>query len=115
MSKLIYIFVLKFKTMGWGTTFTPEIYINKKHYNNISDVLDDLSQVKNTILSIKSELLILVSMTPQFNEKSLDEMVFELRVKVNDLFEELDNLYRELNTLELLKEHFEEGKEVTHD
>jgi hypothetical protein len=115
MSKLIYIFVIKFITMGWGTSFTPEIYINKKHYNTILDVLEDILEVKGRISAIKNELLILSSMTPNFNEKSLDEVVFEIRVKLEDLFEELDNSYYDLNTLELLKNHIEQNKEVIND
>lgn len=101
--------------MGWGTSFTPEIYINKKHYNTISDVLDDISVIEDRITSIKNELLMLSTMTPHFSERSLDEVLFEIRVKVETLFEDLEESYFELSTLTLLKEHFKNNKEVINE
>jgi hypothetical protein len=101
--------------MGWGTSFTPEIYINKKHYITMSDVLDDISVIEDRITSSKNELLMLSTMTPHFNERSLDEVLFEIRIKVESLFEVLEESYFDLNTLLLLKEHFKNEKEVIND
>ena len=49
--------------MGWGTTLTTDIYYNRKSYNSLFEVEDDLKEEQNYIDSLKNELRMLVACT----------------------------------------------------
>lgn len=104
--------------MGFGTTFTTEVYLNRKIFNSKYELDDKIKEIKNFIDLNKKELLALAVSTPKdvfssenkedFIEHPLDMIIN----RVNEILESLDDYYFELNGLYMLKEYLNENPDV---
>ena len=98
--------------MGWGTQFTTEIYLSRKTLKTISDVEDAILESEALIKVFEQELLILASLTPTL---TLDDILFDIRVKVNEAIDGIKEEVATITKLQLLKEHLEDGGTVEND
>jgi hypothetical protein len=101
--------------MGWGTTFTTDIYVSRKHLRNAHDVHFEIEEVKSLIRMYEDELLILAGMTPSSTEGDLDSVIQDIRVKVRNVLDEYTDYIYYMSDLEKLLQHLENGGEVLID
>ena len=97
--------------MSWGTTFNKELYINRKIFNSIYEVEDFIEDRRLYLGTLKQELTILAAGNPKdlVGEEWKEEVATGLSHKLNDLFNEIEETYRELVDLEYYKEYLEEN------
>lgn len=96
--------------MGWGTTFNPEVYINKMIFDSVEQLQDVIDDHESYLRSAEEDMLICSALSPKdYKESDEDDVVFMIRRKFKDTLE----FYREtLDTLHLLyqlKEHIDNG------
>jgi len=101
--------------MGWGTTFNKELYINRKVFSSIYEVEDFIEDCKLYLGTLKQKLTILAAGNPKdlVGKEWKEEVATGLSHKLNDLFNEIEETYRELVSLEYYKEYLEENN-ITH-
>lgn len=101
--------------MSWGTTFNKELYINRKLFNSIYEVEEAIEGIRIYLGKLKQKLTILVAGNPKvlIEDEWEGEVVGWVAYKINDLFDGIDEGYRELVNLEYYKEYLEENN-ITH-
>lgn len=104
--------------MGYGTSFTTEIYLNRQIFSNRYELDEKVKELKDLIESAKQELLALAVSTPKdviaeknedgYVENPLDQIIRRTR----ETFEWMEDNYRELNKLYQFQEYLDENPDV---
>ena len=89
--------------MGWGTSFTGDIYISKKLFRSQSELDSEINEIKEQINSVKETLLMYASSTPKDIFKDETDIIFEIKSTLNESFEYLEELHFQLFKLQLLQ------------
>ena len=99
--------------MGWGTQFKTDIYLSRVSLTTVSQVEDAILESEKMINMCEQELLILVSLNHTIDkERTLEDVLFDIRVKVNEAIEGIKEEVNTITKLQILKEHLEDGGEV---
>ena len=104
--------------MGWGTSFTTEVYINRQVFNSKDELNERIKELEGYIESAKQELTALAVATPRDIIAEKDESGYiqnpidEVLRKVHEIFEWMENNYRDLNKLYQYQQHLEENPDV---
>ena len=104
--------------MGYGTSFTVDIYLNRQIFSNRYEVDEKVKELEKFIEQGKQELLALAVSTPKdviaeknedgYVENPLDQIIRKTR----ETFEWLEDNYRELNKLYQFQEYLDENPDV---
>lgn len=82
--------------MGWGTTFTTDIYISRRHFDSLADLDDAIKEYEDSIAWIEKRLLMFAASPPGD--------ISELQFEVEEIIENLKHDITEVNRLYLLRE-----------
>lgn len=97
--------------MAWGTEFTTNIFLIRQSLKTLSDVEDALKETEDMLKIYEQELLILASMSHKAD--NLEDLIFEIRTKVNSALEGYREECLKLSNLYHLKQHLTDGGTVT--
>ena len=104
--------------MGFGTAFTTEIYLNRQIFQNRYELDERVKELEGYIESSKRELTALAVSTPKDVIAEKDESGYPqnpidgvLR-KTIEIFEWMEDNYRDLNSLYLYQQYLDEHPEV---
>lgn len=108
--------------MGWATDLYCNITFNRKTYNTIYEVQNDIDELKEQIRICKNELQSLVYITePEkfYDKSSYTSPMDWINTSFQENMEALEEYYIELYKLELLEEnwnhcHTKEGLAIPH-
>lgn len=96
--------------MGWGTIFTPEVYISKEHYNSLEDIQEKIKEEEENINESKEAIAMLVAATPKdIVEQDSEDVISSLRFKLMEYHESIAESSRKLCLLQLLEEYVQEN------
>ena len=104
--------------MGYGTTFTLDIYLNRQIFNSRSELDDKIKELENMIELSKRELLAFAIGTPKdiIAEKNeygeVENPIDQILRRTAEAFEWMEDNYRELNKLYQFKEYLDENPDV---
>lgn len=97
--------------MGWSTTLFCSIDFNRKSYNSLYEVEDDIKELKDILQSLKNDLRSYAIMTePQKLLHVEDEnlsLMEHINFEVSDIFSRMEEYYFELFKLEYLRDNWE--------
>jgi uncharacterized protein YlzI (FlbEa/FlbD family) len=94
--------------MGWGTSFTADIYLNRIIFNSKYEVQSKIEELEENINRYREEILMYASATPKdIFPNSEEDILFSIKCKINDLFECLEDDYRLLTRVHHFMEHIE--------
>lgn len=99
--------------MGWGTQFNTDIYLSKVSLKNVSDVDEAIAECESMIKMFEQNLLILASLNNTTDkDRTLEDVLFDVRNRVNESIEGIKEEVLTLTKLQILKEHLEDGGKV---
>jgi hypothetical protein len=104
--------------MGYGTSFTTEIYLNRQIFNSRYELDDKIKELEGYIESTKRQLTSFAVSTPKdvIAEKNEDGYVEnpidQILRRTAETFEWMEDNYRELNKLYQFKEYLDENPDV---
>lgn len=87
--------------MGWGTTFTTDIFINRQTFDSMYGVELAIKEYEDSIQYFEKRLMMLVAATPSGD-------ISELQDEVDEILDCLRHDIRNLEMLRIFKEHLEE-------
>lgn len=95
--------------MGWGTTFTTEIYLSRLRFENIYQLEDKIREECEYLERIKNKLFIMVGsdMMKVIPEDSRENPISWIEEQVVELMTEYDETLINISNLELLKDDFD--------
>jgi hypothetical protein len=103
--------------MGWGTSFTIEIYLSKKIYNSKSELIDEIDQLKDYINTSKERIL-------QYASSNIKDILPEeyknnplewVHLEVTDIMSDLIENTKELQLLTLYLEEFDNLNNIKNE
>ena len=97
--------------MGWGTTLTTDIYYNRKSYNNLYEVEEDLKTEQDYVNSLKDEIRMLIACTDPAKIMPQDEnwQPFEwLHTETARVLNELEEALWERDKYQMLVDAWDE-------
>lgn len=104
--------------MAWYTAYTTKLWFNRKTYNDLSIVLDDLEEIEGLISCCEKDLndLAMITEPKKFCEEDADPMAW-VQIKVGECLEELRSLYIDRFKLQCLRDgwdycHTEDGDPI---
>jgi len=104
--------------MGYGTTFTTDIYLNRQIFESRWELDEKVKELEDYIQSAKGELIALAVSTPRDVIAEKDESGYpqnpidEVLRKTRETFEWMEDNYRELNKLYQFQEYLDENPDV---
>ena len=104
--------------MGYGTTFTTDIYINRMVFSSRYELDDKIKELENYIELSKRELLAFAVSTPKdvITEKNedgeIENPMDQILRRTSETFEWMEDNYRELNKLYQFQEYLDENPDV---
>ena len=103
--------------MGWGTTFTAELYISRQIYRTKSDVEEGINEIKEDMNNIREKILMycasgIKGFEPKDCEGEPLNPVEWMHHELKGLFNDYDGLSHELEKLKLLLLDWNEDKET---
>mgnify|MGYP003654158949 CR=1 FL=1 len=104
--------------MGYGTSFTAEIYLNRQIFNSKDELNERIKELEGYIESAKLELTALAVSTPKDVIAVKDESGYiqnpidEVLRKTRETFEWMEDNYRDLNRLYQYQQYLEENPDV---
>ena len=104
--------------MGWGTSFTTEIYLSRQVFNSKGELDERIKELEGYIESAKRELTAYAVATPRDIIAEKDESGYiqnpidEVLRKTREIFEWMEDNYRDLNKLYQYKQYLEENPDV---
>lgn len=104
--------------MGYGTSFTTEIYLNRQIFNSKLELDKKIKEVEENIESAKRELTVYAVATPRdiIAEKNeggyFQNPIDEVLRKVYDVLEWMEDNYRDLNRLYQYQQYLEENPDI---
>ena len=98
--------------MGWSTELFCNISFNRKSYNSLSEVGDDIETAKKIIQLYKDKIRAYAVMTEpdkmvKFDDERYDNLLMQIDGEVSDMLEEMEEYYDELFRLQYLCENWE--------
>jgi intein-encoded DNA endonuclease-like protein len=104
--------------MGYGTSFTVDIYLNRQIFSNRYELDEKVKELEKFIEMAKQELLALAVATPRdviaeknedgYVENPLDQIIRRTR----ETFEWMEDNYRDLHKLYQFQEYLDENPDV---
>ena len=103
--------------MGWGTTFSPEIYLSRVAIGSKSQLEALIEDKKAMIESCEKDLYIYASMDPKNfpDDHHGGDVPFAIKTRVSDTLEFYRGEVEMLVKLEILLSHMEEGGKIEKD
>jgi hypothetical protein len=104
--------------MGYGTSFTTEIYLNRQIFQNRYELDERIKEIEGYIESAKQVLTALAVSTPKDVIAEKDEEGYvqnpidEVLRKTRETFEWMEDNYRDLNRLYQYQQYLEENPDV---
>lgn len=104
--------------MGYGTSFTTEIYLNRQIFKSKHELDTKIEEVEKYIESAKSELIAYAVATPRDIIAEKDESGYvqnpidEVLRKVHETFEWIEDNYKDLNKLYQYQQYLEENPDI---
>lgn len=105
--------------MGWSTELFCNISFNRKTYNSLYEVEEDIEEAKNILQMYKDKIKAYAIMTEpekmiKFDDERYDNLLTQVNSEVTDMLNEMEEYYTELIKLQYLREnwdncHNEEG------
>lgn len=94
--------------MGWGTTLVCGIYYNKKTYDTKYSVEEELEDLNDRLRDLREDILLLSAATdPNKVFPKSEEPLTELRRRIKEDLEEIDEVTIDIFKLELLLENWD--------
>lgn len=99
--------------MGWGTAFSIEIYLNKKTFRNIHEVMEEIREVEEEIRFIENQIMMFAVANPNdiVPEDWDSEKIEWINQRVSQYLSDLDESKFTLFQLNLYKQFLEEESE----
>ena len=104
--------------MGWGTSFKADIYLSRQTFNNRYELSEKIKELEGYIEFSKGKLTSLAVATPkdiviEKNDEGYMESPFDqILRKTTEIFEFMEENYRELNKLYQYQEYLEDNPDV---
>ena len=104
--------------MGYGTSFTTDIYLNRQIFSSRYELDEKVKELEKFIEQGKQELLALVVSTPRDVIAEKDESGYpqnpfdEVLRKTREIFEWMEDNYRDLHKLYQFQEYLDENPDV---
>jgi hypothetical protein len=100
--------------MGWGTQFTTDVYLSRMSFDSKWELRDKIKEEEESIKSIQLEIAMMVAATPKdiVTDSDTENAVTNLKFKLNELFEWLEETYFLLAKLYQLQQYLEENPDV---
>lgn len=104
--------------MGYGTTFTTEIYLNRQIFNSRYELDERVKNLESYIESAKRELTAFAVGTPkdimvEKNEDGeIENPIDQILRRTSETFEWMEDNYRELYKLYQFQEYLDENPDV---
>ena len=97
--------------MGWGTTFSPEIYLSKATFDSKWEIEDYIKDKETSINFIRNKLLIFAASSPKdiCPDEWKEDIVSYLTNELRDLLDLLEELTIEKTKTNLLLNHVTEN------
>jgi archaellum component FlaC len=98
--------------MGWGTTFTADLYYNKL-FSNEEEVKAEIGMLEVNAEQVMSKIKMLAAANPDsiFAPQEGESLIRVLNEEVNELLEEYASIHRDLCILYTLLENIETMKQ----
>lgn len=100
--------------MGWGIEFKTEIFLSRQSYSSKSEVEDKIDEIDQTISDFKSEIKMYAASTPKdiVSFENSEDTVNWLNIRINDLFELIEDHLFQRYQLSLYLEYLNDGGEI---
>lgn len=102
--------------MGWGISFTPEVFISKESYNSIIEIEDTIREIEEQQVQISAILKMWAAACPSDIINCDDDDCGHIMTTLHGIIDEELTSYKEnfykLFTLRLLLEYLQEHPEV---
>jgi hypothetical protein len=104
--------------MGWGTSFKAEIYLSRQVFSSKLELDKRIKELEGYIESAKQELTAYAVATPRDIIAEKDESGYiqnpidEVLRKTREIFEWMEDNYRDLNRLYQYQQYLEENPDV---
>lgn len=104
--------------MGYGTAFTTEIYLNRQIFSSRYELDEKVKELEDMIESAKRELTAFAVGTPkdimaEKNEEGyVENPIDQILRRTREIFEWMEDNYRELNRLYLFQQYLDENPDV---
>ena len=104
--------------MGWGTSFKAEIYLSRQVFSSKLELDKRIKELEGYIESAKQELTAYAVATPRDIIAEKDESGYiqnpidEVLRKTREIFEWIEDNYRDLNRLYQYQQYLEENPDV---
>lgn len=97
--------------MGWSTTLFCNIEFNRKSYNSLYEVEEDIETTKKIIQMHKDKIKAYALMTEpnkmiKINDEQDDNLLMKINYIISSILEELEDYYYDLFKLQYLKENW---------
>ena len=98
--------------MGWSTELFCSISFNRKSYNSLYEVEEDIEEAKNILQMYKDKIKAYAIMTEpekmiKFDDERYDNLLTQVNNEVTDMLNEMEEYYSELIKLQYLKENWD--------
>lgn len=104
--------------MGWGTSFTPEIFLNKHTFHSREELIDKIKDLEESINTDKSLLKMYAISTPTdiiFKNDAYDVddvFVSFIQTWTEEILEDLIEDIATLTRLNIFLEHIDENPDI---
>ena len=97
--------------MGWGTTFTTDIFLSRMSFDSKSEVEDKITEINNYVDICKTNIKLYASSTPRdiIPEDWKDEPIQWINNKLDEEFNSLSEYENELRLLNQYLNYLEEN------
>ncbi len=99
--------------MGWGITFTPELYLSKFSFQSIYELQGRIREEEETITYIEKRILMIAASNPKdiCGEEFKEEPLSFIQSEVSDLLRDYEEGIQLLIKLRMFETHLEETGE----
>ncbi len=99
--------------MGWGITFTPELYLSKFSFQSIYELQDRIREEEETITYIEKRILMIAASNPKeiCGEEFKEEPLSFVQSEINELMDGYADGIALLTKLRMFETHLEETGE----
>lgn len=102
--------------MGFGTSFTKEIYLNRQLFDSKYEVKSKIKELEDNIAEYREEILMYAAATPKDIHTDQDQDILSsIKCRVKELFEFLEEDYRLLHNLYHFEEYLDENPNTNLD
>jgi Na+/phosphate symporter len=104
--------------MGWGTSFTADVYLSRQIFQSRYELDERVKKLEGYINSAKSELTAYAVATPKDimaerdEEGLVENPIDQILRRTPEIFEWMEDNYRELNRLCQFQQYLDENPDV---